>query len=64
MSPFQAWCLGQRKIGTWNPSSQLPALRAWIIFTMVEVDGSTSLYSQVEAMCYALHNDEKLNVST
>ena len=62
MLPVQAWCLGQRKIGTWNPSSQLPALRAKIIFTMVEVDGSTSLCSQVEAMCHALLNDAKLNV--
>lgn len=44
------------KIGTWNPSSQLPALRAWIIFAMMEVDRPTPLNSQVEAMCYALRS--------
>ena len=48
------------KIGTWNPSSQLPALRAWITFAMVEVCRPACL----ETMCHALSMMKKLNVST
>jgi hypothetical protein len=64
MLPVQAWRLGQQNIGTWNPSSQLPALRTWIFSAMAEVDRPTCLDSQVETMCLSrpVVNDENLAV--